>query len=84
MIKTSVSRLATTLALSAVLVAVGLVGVGGLPAAARPDDGRPGPPRVVVVESQQNCPLRRLDRQLVRCDNLTGDGIAAPLFIPEL
>jgi hypothetical protein len=84
MTKTSVSRLATTLAFSAVLVGVGLVGVGALPAAARPDDGMPGPPRVVVVESQRNCPLRRLDRQLVRCDNLTGDGIAAPLFIPEL
>lgn len=79
MIKISVSRLTTTLALSAVLV-----GVGALPAAARPDDGRPGPPRVVVFESQDNCPLRRLDRQLVRCDNLTGDGVAAPLFIPKL
>ena len=79
MTKTSVSRLATTLALSAALV-----GVGALPAAARPDDGRPGPPRVVVVESQHSCPLRRLDRQLVRCDNLTGDGVAAPLFIPKL
>jgi hypothetical protein len=79
MIKTPVSRLATTLALSAVLV-----GVVALPAAARPDDGRSGPPPVVVVESQHNCPLRRLDRQLVRCDNLTGDAVAAPLFIPTL
>jgi hypothetical protein len=79
MIKTPVSRLATALALSALLA-----GVGALPAAARPDDGRPGPPRVLVVEMDHNCPLRRLDRQLVRCDNLTGAGVPAPLFIPEL
>ena len=82
MIKMSLSRLATALALSAVLA-----GVGTLPAAARPDDGRggrPGTPRVVVVNAGRDCPLRRLDRQLVRCDNLTGAGVPAPLFIPEL
>jgi hypothetical protein len=81
MIKTSASRLVTTLALSAVLV-----GVGALPAAARPDDGRSrlSLPPVVAVVVDQNCPLRRLDRQLVRCDNLTGAGVPAPLFILEL
>jgi hypothetical protein len=82
MIKMSVARLATALALSAVLA-----GVGTLPAAARPDDGRGGPPdtpRVVVVTAGWYCPLRRIDRQLVRCDNLTGAGVPAPLFIPEL
>jgi len=25
-----------------------------------------------------------VDRQLVRCDNLTGGGVAAPLWVPEL
>jgi hypothetical protein len=82
MIKISVSRLATAVALSAVLA-----GVGALPAAARPDDGRggqPSLPRVIVIKSYGNCPLLRLDRQLVRCDNLTGAGVPAPLFIPEL
>jgi hypothetical protein len=80
MIKNSVSRIASTLALSAVLV-----GVGTLSAAARPADvhARLRPPAVAVVVDS-NCPLRRLDRQLVRCDNLTGDGVSAPLFIPEL
>lgn len=29
------------------------------------------------------CPLRRLGTQLVRCDLLTGAGVAAPAFIPE-
>lgn len=81
MIKKSVSRIASTLALSAVLV-----GVGALSAAARPADvhARPSPPPVVAVVVDHNCPLRRLDRQLVRCDNLTGAGVPAPLFIPEL
>jgi hypothetical protein len=81
MIRTSVSRFAMIFALS-----TALAGVGALPAAARPHDGRggPGAPRVVVVNWDHNCPLRRLDRQLVRCDNLTGAGVPAPLFIPEL
>jgi hypothetical protein len=81
MIKTSVSRLAAALILSAALA-----GPGTLPAAAGPDDGRgrPGTPPVVILFSDHNCPLRRIDRQLVRCDNLTGAGVPAPLFVPEL
>jgi hypothetical protein len=80
MIKNSVSRIASTMALSAVLV-----GAGALSAAARPADehARLRPP-VVALAVGRDCPLRRLDRQLVRCDNLTGDGVSAPLFIPEL
>ena len=74
MIKNSVSRIASTMVLSAVLV-----GVGALSAAARPADehARLRPPPAVAVVVDPNCPLRRLDRQLVRCDNLTGDGVSA-------
>src|SRR4029450_11467360 len=81
MIKISISRLAMTLAVSAALS-----GVGALPAVAGPDDGRarPGPHRIVVLNADQNCPLRRLDRQFVRCDNLTGAGVPAPSYVPEL
>ena len=81
MIKISISRLAMTLAVSAALS-----GVGVLPAAAGPDDGRTGPGahRIVVLNADQNCPLRRLDRQFVRCDNLTGAGVPAPSYVPEL
>ena len=80
MIKNSVSRLTAALAVSAVLA-----GMGALPAAARPEDGDDRTrPRIVVVNTDANCPLRRLDRQLVRCDNLTGAGVQAPLFIAEL
>lgn len=30
-----------------------------------------------------DCPLERIDTQLVRCDNLTGDGVSAPFWILE-
>ena len=31
-----------------------------------------------------NCALARVGTQLVRCDNLTGAGVAAPAWVPEL
>lgn len=31
-----------------------------------------------------NCPLDRLGAQFVRCDNLTGAGVPAPPWVPEL
>ena len=80
MIKISVYRIGATLALSAALA-----GIGTLPVAARPDDGgNPNTPRVVASKIDRDCPLRRIDRQLLRCDNLTGAGAPAPLFISEL
>jgi hypothetical protein len=80
LIKISVYRIAAALALSAALA-----GIGALPVAARPHDGRnPNTPRVVAFKIDRDCPLRRIDRQLVRCDNWTGAGVPAPLFIPEL
>lgn len=60
-----------------------LVLAGGAPtAAARPDPG--DAESFTVGYKPTNCPLRRIDTQLVRCDNLTGAGVPAPLFIPEL
>lgn len=60
-----------------------LVLAGGAPGAqARPTPGDAGP--VVTIDQGPDCGLRRVDRQLVRCDNLTGAGVPAPLFIPEL
>ena len=62
-----------------------LAGTVAVPAAARPLDPDPAPHRSIAFpDSPLNCPLRRIDRQLVRCDNLTGAGVPAPLFIPEL
>jgi hypothetical protein len=58
---------------------------------AKPWPGDPLPPQsgsvseqLPLPEYQHNCPLRRLGDQLVRCDNLTGAGVAAPSWIPEL
>jgi len=51
----------------------------GPTAVARPDDDyllREATPVKV-------CPLERLGDQFVRCDNLTGAGVAAPAFVPE-
>ena len=73
-------RIATAAAILAVLA-----GSTAVPAAARPLDPQPAPTyHIAFPDSPLRCPLRRIDRQLVRCDNLTGAGVAAPLFIPEL
>ncbi|MDQ0731155.1 hypothetical protein [Arthrobacter sp. B1I2] len=36
-----------------------------------------------AITAYANCPLERIGTQLVRCDNLTGAGVAAPFWIPE-
>ena len=58
-----------------------IAGLAAIPAAARPDPGEPIP---IQFSSYANCPLNRIDTQLVRCDNLTGAGVVAPAYIPEL
>jgi hypothetical protein len=62
-----------------------LAGSVAVPAAACPLEPNRAPHRSIAFpDSPRRCPLRRIDRQLVRCDNLTGAGVAAPLFIPDL
>jgi hypothetical protein len=34
--------------------------------------------------SLNGCPLERIGTQLIRCDNLTGAGVRAPSWIPEV
>jgi hypothetical protein len=52
---------------------------GWLPVAtANPTD----PPQTIAFTD--GCPLQRIGTQLVRCDNLTGAGVRAPSWIPEL
>jgi len=58
-----------------------LIVTSALPVAAKPD---PGGPLSQADTYQKTCPLRRIDRQLVRCDNLTGAGIAAPVAVPQI
>jgi hypothetical protein len=35
------------------------------------------------ITTYVDCPLQRIDTQLVRCDNLTGAGVSAPFWIPD-
>ena len=65
-----ISTTATALLLGAVLVT---------PASARQDPG-PAPER---ESTSTSCPLTRVGSQFVRCDNLTGNGVSAPLWIPQ-
>ncbi len=52
---------------------------GWLPiATASPPDAPPG------TAFADLCPPRRIVTQLVRCDKLTGSGVRAPSWIPEL
>jgi hypothetical protein len=54
-----------------------------LPAAARPDPG-PKPTTTQPVTARYGyCPLERIGTQLIRCDNLTGNGVPALLWVPE-
>ena len=70
---------------SAAAILTMLAGSTAVPAAARPLDTDPVPThRIAFTDSRLRCPLRRIDRQLVRCDNLTGAGVPAPLFIAKL
>jgi hypothetical protein len=38
---------------------------------------------VAEVTRTDNCPLQRVGTQFVRCDSLTGNGVAAPSSIPQ-
>jgi hypothetical protein len=43
------------------------------------------PPRSTAGSSPNNhtCLLQRVGTQFVRCDNLAGNGVEAPLWVPE-
>ena len=70
---------ATALATITILASV----PAAAPATARPE-GPGASPSPVFGADQRNCPLRRVGRQLVHCDNLTGAGVVAPLSVPRL
>jgi hypothetical protein len=75
--KPSLRALATTAALAAATLTV-----NAMPAAARPEG--PGDQVTTGLDLQlRDCPLRRIERQLVRCDALTGTGSEAPLWVPQ-
>lgn len=51
------------------------------PATARPDPG--GATTQQLESDPSRCSLERVNRQLVRCDYLTGAGVAAPLSVRQ-
>jgi len=60
-----------------------------IPAQAKEDPGEPTGSSTAVMQTAtwqepRNCPLRRVDTQFVRCDDLTGAGVPAPRWVPEL
>lgn len=61
----------------AIALAAALLGVGGA-AQARPDAGAP-----VTEDPTPHCGLARVGTQYVSCDNLTGNDVPAPLWIPQ-
>ena len=58
-----------------------IAGLSAIPATARPESGEPIRDR---FSSSDSCELSRIGTQLVRCDELTGGGIPAPVWVPEL
>ena len=64
---------------SAAAVFLGIVlTTAASPAGASLDPG----PAVERVSTSDSCPLERVGTQFVRCDDLTGNGVPAPSFIP--
>lgn len=61
----------------ALALAAALLGVGGA-AQARPDAGLPVP-----ADPTLGCGLTRVGTQFTACDNLTGNDVPAPLWIPQ-
>ncbi len=59
-----------------------IAGMAAFPAGARPDQGDPISPRFSSYDN--NRPLTRIGTQLTRGDDLTGGGVKAPLWVPEL
>lgn len=49
-----------------------------LPSSARQDAGDPAPSTLT-----EHCMLARVGDQFVRCDDLTGNGVPAPGWVPE-
>ncbi|MFE5671739.1 hypothetical protein ACFQ58_09025 [Agromyces sp. NPDC056523] len=75
----------TTTVTAAALVASAaalLSGIAAAPAVAIPDPGQ-WPAGHVQLVDHDRCELQRVGTQFVKCDDLTGAGVAAPSYIPE-
>jgi hypothetical protein len=67
--------------LVAAILATATMGITCTAASARPDIGESAP--ATVCSSGLNCAIARVGLQIVRGDNLSGAGAAAPLWLPR-
>lgn len=67
---------------SAVILTLTILATMSGPAWARPDPGGPTTAPTSQQPTYLHCPLERVTRQSVRCDNLTGADTPAPLTVP--
>ena len=84
-LQTRPSTVAATRAATLTITALLLLGLGVPSAAARQEVG---PPTATAAAAQpaadgDQCGLRRVAAQLVKCDDLTGNGVPAPAWNPE-
>jgi hypothetical protein len=70
---------------STTVAALLLAAISAAPASAGPlhDPILSAPSASAIDSNNHTCWLQRVGTQLVRCDNLTGNGVAAPLWMPE-
>lgn len=68
----------------AVTGALIIASLTAVPASARQGAGPQPATANQTRDGDGSCPLARVGTQLVRCDNLTGNGVNAPLWVPEL
>ena len=70
---------------SATVAAILLATLGAAPASALglPDPSLPSQSTSARASNNHPCWLQRVGTQLVRCDDLTGNGVKAPLWVPE-
>ena len=75
--------IARTISASVLVIAAGavLATAAAGSATARPESA-PEPPAVQSARLGE-CPLERVDDRFVRCDDLTGAGVAPPAWTPE-
>jgi hypothetical protein len=73
---TTQRAIATAAGISTLLV----LGIGTLPATARQDSG---PMIERGATDPRFCALERVGTQFVKCDDLTGNGVVAPAWVPR-
>jgi hypothetical protein len=79
MSSTDLKSLHIARALAPIAAATVLISLGATPSSARSDLGT----RLPTTDHAGACQLLRVGTQFVRCDNLTGNGVAAPAWIPS-